>query len=168
MRVEKKCFVFCQQNHILSPCEQSCICLIGGNDLVSDFTILRLELRNCSDVVVLFVFPFISTVLGHELTYFVITKRKAKSVAQKMKSSVYWSSWWTYLPSSESTFFNKSSYRCRAFPIFLWGWACTKTYHGQNNTEAKAFNFTFRPIGDVLSINNPLWWLDSINTQQRT
>jgi hypothetical protein len=39
-----------------------------------------------------------------------------------------------------------------------------KTYKRQNNTEAKAFNFTFRYIDEVLSIDNPL---DSINLSNK-
>jgi hypothetical protein len=39
-----------------------------------------------------------------------------------------------------------------------------KTCKRQNNTEAKAFNFTFRYIDEVLSIDNPL---DSINLSNK-
>jgi hypothetical protein len=69
--------------------------------------------------------------------------------------SVWWSSLSIiYLSSSEGTFSTNHRHTygnlpchspCRYFPILLWGWVYAKTYYQrQKNTEAKAFNLTFR------------------------
>ena len=67
-----------------------------------------------------------------------------------------WYVWWTYLSTnSRNTYGCKlCSSSCRLVPLFEWGRLHTRASREKEKKLARSFNFTFRYIDDVLSLNN--------------
>ena len=67
-----------------------------------------------------------------------------------------WYVWWTYLSTnSRHTYgWKLCSCSCRLVPLFKWDRLHTRASREKEKKLARSFNFTFRYIDDVLSLNN--------------